>query len=274
MLGMSRWQWSRHIEKQALIQTLQDTLRLDPIELTTLLGQDVAWDALSWRRVQLSGTFDFSNEVVLRHRTLDGRAGVHVITPLRLSGRPESILVDRGFIPLGRDAPAQRVQYQTPQDLNGFGLIKESVSRKFFAPADPLAGPGSARVDAWLRVDIPAIQKQVPYPLLPVYIELMADPNDPLLPSKIVRQSSTGRNDILAYTGQKSIETFGMDSPDVQYPIPTYDTTPPPDIHLGYVYEWIFLAALTVAIGALAQLAPLRRRLTRLHDGISVNPKM
>lgn len=260
MLCMSRWQWSRHLEKQALIETLNDTLRLDPVELTTLLNQGVAWDAMSWRRVQISGQFDFSQEIVLRHRTLDGRAGVHVVTPLRLSGRSESILVDRGFIPMGRDTPAQRMQYQTPPQLTGYGLLKASVAPKFLAPADPPTGPGQPRVDAWLRINIPEIQKQVSYPLLPVYVELMEDPNDPLLPSKIVRQSSTGRNDILAYTGQKSIETFGMDSPDVRYPIPTFDTTPPPDIHLGYVYEWIFLALLTVAIGAIAQLAAFRRR--------------
>ena len=55
-------------------------------------------------------------------------------------------------------------------------------------------------------------------------------------------------------TGQKNVENFGMDSPDVQYPIPTYDITPPPDIHLGYVYEWAFMALLTLAIGIIMQL--------------------
>jgi hypothetical protein len=82
----------------------------------------------------------------------------------------------------------------------------------------------------------------------------MEDPNDPLLASKIVREGSAGRNDVLMLTGQKNVENFGMDSPDVQYPIPTYDITPPPDIHLGYVYEWAFMALLTVAIGIIMQL--------------------
>ena len=54
-------------------------------------------------------------------------------------------------------------------------------------------------------------------------------------------------------TGKSNVENFGMDSPDAAYPIPTFDTTPPPDIHLGYVYEWAFMALLTISIGLIMQ---------------------
>ena len=128
------------------------------------------------------------------------------------------------------------------------------------APADPPTGDGKPWVDQWLRVDIPAMQKQLPYHVLPVYVEVMDDPNDPLLASKIVREGAGGRNDVLMYTGQ-TVKSFGMDSPDTTYPIPTYDITPPPDIHLGYVYEWAFMALLTVGIGIVMQLKRPRRSL-------------
>jgi cytochrome oxidase assembly protein ShyY1 len=226
---------------------------LEPIELSRLLDTTPNWNALTFRRVKVSGRYDFQHEFLLRNRNLEGRAGVHAITPLQIDGRREYVLIDRGFIPLGRENPEERSKYQTPERVELHGLVKQSMSYKFFAPKDPEAGPGKPWVDRWLRVEIPEIQKQLPYPLIPIYLEFMQDPNDPLLPSKIVREGAGGRNDVLSYTGGKKIENFGMDSPELAYPIPTYDTTPPSDIHLGYVYEWAFMAFLTLGIGIIMQ---------------------
>lgn len=262
MVWASCWQWGRHLDKQQLIKRLDETLLLEPIEVSKLLDATPAWNTLTFRRVKVSGGYDFEHEFLLRNRNLEGRQGFHVITPLRIDGRAEHVLVDRGFLPLGRENREDRVKYQTPTHVELYGLVKESAAPKFFdffAPRDPEAGADKPWVDRWLRVAIPKIQKQLPYSVLPIYLEVMQDPNDPLLPSKIVREGAGGRNDVLAFTGQKSIENYGMDSPDLVYPIPTYDTTPPPDIHLGYVYEWAFMALLTLGIGIIMQFKRLQK---------------
>jgi surfeit locus 1 family protein len=259
MVCASIWQWGRHLQKQDLIQHLHETLTLDPIPLTNLLSENPNWERLTFRRIKVSGTYDFEREMLLRNRNVEGRAGVHVITPLKVDNSNSYLLVDRGFMPLGREGREKRSIYQTPHHVELFGLVKNSMTPKFMAPKDPPAGGGRPWVDQWLRVNIPHMREQLPYDLLPVYIEVMEDPNDPLLASKIVREGSAGRNDVLMLTGQKNVENFGMDSPDVQYPIPTYDITPPPDIHLGYVYEWAFMALLTIAIGIIMQLKRPKR---------------
>ena len=261
MVCASIWQWDRHLQKQDLISRLHETLTLEPIPIAELLSQKPTWDDLTFRRVKLSGTYDFSREAILRNRNLEGRAGVHAITPLKLDSSDTYILVDRGFIPMGREGRDNRAQYHKPERADIFGLVKASAYQKFLAPADPPAGDGRPWVDQWLRVDIPAMSKQLPYNVLPVYVEIMEDPNDPLLASKIVREGNAGRNDVLMYTGQTA-KNFGMDSPDTAYPIPTYDITPPPDIHLGYVYEWAFMALITVGIGVIMQLKRPRRLLS------------
>lgn len=253
MIYASVWQWGRHTNKQLLIEHLHETLRQEPIPLADLLSTQPAWEGLTFRRIKTSGTYDFAHEVLLRNRNLEGRAGVHVITPLKIDSTEHYLLVDRGFIPLGREGQSIRTKYQTPQHVELFGLVKNSAPRKFMAPRDPASGSGQPWVDQWLRVDISNLKAQLPYEVLPIYIEVMQDPNDPLLVSKIVREGSAGRNDVLMLAGQKSVENFGMDSPDVSYPIPTYDITPPPDIHLGYVYEWAFMALITAAIGLVMQ---------------------
>jgi len=135
MLGMSRWQWDRHLQKQALISRLNESLEREPIALAELLSQSPDWDALAWRRVKLAGTFDFEHEFLLRNRTLNKRSGVHVITPLRIDGAADSyVLVDRGFIPLGRESREARAQYQRPLHVEMFGIVKNTVPPKLFAP--------------------------------------------------------------------------------------------------------------------------------------------
>lgn len=254
MVGMSVWQWDRHLQKLELIDTLHQTLRLEPLELPALLAQQPDPRTLTWRRVKLSGTFDFSHEFLLRNRSFEKRAGVHVITPLKVDGADAWVLVDRGFIPLGRENPQSRARYQRPERTEMFGLVKDSMPQKFLAPSDPDTGAGKPWVDQWLRVDIEKIGKQLPYPVLPFYLETMKDPSDPLLASQIVKGSAAGRHDVLNVTGPSTVESLGMDSPDAEYPFPAYDTTPPPDIHIGYVYEWAFMALLTVLIGFVLQM--------------------
>lgn len=260
MLCASRWQWDRHLWKQDLIKTLEQTLLLEPVELPTLLESKAEWSSLTFRRVKISGEFDFEHEFLLRNRSLAGRNGFHIITPLKIDGSNRSVLIDRGFVALGREERGQRKAYRSASRVELYGLLKQSVTPSFFAPPDPPAGPGHPWVDRWLRINIEAIQKQIPYELLPIFFETMTNPDDPTLPSQIVKESDAGKSDILVYTGQKQVQNFGLDSPDVAYPIATYDTTPPPDIHLGYVYEWAFMALLTLGIGIIMQ---LRRPTTR-----------
>ena len=102
MVYASIWQWDRHLQKQDLIKRLHETLTLEPIPLSELVTQSPKWEDLTFRRVKLSGAYDFSHETILRNRNLEGRAGAHAITPLKLDSSDTYILVDRGFIPLGR----------------------------------------------------------------------------------------------------------------------------------------------------------------------------
>jgi surfeit locus 1 family protein len=258
MIRASIWQWDRHIQKQELITTLRSTLEREVVELRSLLNSPPNWSAQTWRRVKLSGSFDFDREVIVRrNRGENDHAGFHVITPLKLDSSEIYVLVDRGFIPLGRHEREYRKRYHRPQHVELYGLVKEASVPKLFAPNDPPASLDKPWVDLWIRVNVEAISKQLPYPVLPIYLEVMSNPEDPLLADRIVKEGSAGRNDVLALTGQKNVENFGMSSPDLEYPLPHFDTTPPPDIHLGYVYEWGFMALLTLGIGFIAQ---LRRR--------------
>ncbi len=99
--------------------------------------------------------------------------GVHVIVPLRIAGSDAAVLVDRGWIPYEMSNPEQRKVFQ---DATGavevHGILRRSQPRRSsLSPADPPLGPERPRLDAWYRVEVPRIQEQVPYRLLPVFLE-------------------------------------------------------------------------------------------------------
>lgn len=253
---MAVWQWDRHLWKIGVIEHLTSNLELQPVDLTSLSGSSKKddWAPYYFRRVIVSGTFDFKHEVVIRNRRLGKVAGFHVITPLRLDSSNMAILINRGFIPIGAESQEIRQKFQPQGHVSFTALLKEPVSPKIFSPQDGDAALDKEWVDTWLRVDVAKMQRQIPYAVLPIYAERIGVESSPELATKIVQESDAGRNEILLYTTDKKVENQGLVPVEGNYPLPAHDTTPPPDIHLGYVWEWSFMALLTAAIGIILQL--------------------
>ncbi|MCE4554915.1 SURF1 family protein [Roseateles cellulosilyticus] len=84
------------------------------------------------RRVVLRGTWDARHTVWLDNRPMDGRAGFYVVTPLRLSGRDDAILVQRGWAPRN---VAERTQLPPLNTSSGevevLGRLAASTSRVY-----------------------------------------------------------------------------------------------------------------------------------------------
>lgn len=94
------WQLDRAQQKLAL-QAAVDAEDARP----PLGNADLGAEPTLHRRVVLRGHWVAERTVWLDNRPMDGRAGFYVVTPLQLSGRPEALLVERGWAP--RD-PADR----------------------------------------------------------------------------------------------------------------------------------------------------------------------
>lgn len=90
------WQLDRAAQKLA-VQAAVDGQAGLPV-----LGNAELGTAGLHRRVVLRGTWCAERTVWLDNRPMDGRAGFYVVTPLRLAGRSDAVLVQRGWAP--RDA--------------------------------------------------------------------------------------------------------------------------------------------------------------------------
>ena len=179
MVNLALWQLRRLHERRAMNAEVVAAEHEDPIDATA------PGSIRQWRTLTASGTYDVSQQVLIRNRTYQGQPGFHVVTPLQLAdGR--ALLVNRGWIPLTEDGSTPT----PPAPPNGpvvvTGRARESQQRgAFFSPRDPPDGT----LRQLYRVDVPRIAQQTPYPLIGDYVELLtttpavADPQPVLIPA-------------------------------------------------------------------------------------------
>lgn len=260
MLRLAYWQWERHLGKQIYIADLEHRLN-EPVADFSSLSKSLSgdWSKAYFRRVKISGEYDFDREIALRNRKYEGAPGFHLVTPFKISGGEESVLVDRGFVPLNFADRSDWPKFRTNAPRTFIGLVKESMTPKPLSPADPT--PTSAQsLDAWLRVEIPKIQEQLPYAVLPIYIEIMST-TEPDAAQKLIVSQKSDRDDVFLPTQMNIVQT-PESAPAGIYPLPAFDTVVPPGRHLGYVWEWSFMAFMTFLICFGLQLRPPRVRTT------------
>ena len=96
------WQLDRAAQKVALQSSLDSRSQLPPVAVTDL-ADSVPEAAKQYdRAVVLRGEWVDAATVFLDNRQMNGRPGFFVVTPLRLEGSQQSVLVQRGWMP--RDA--------------------------------------------------------------------------------------------------------------------------------------------------------------------------
>jgi len=158
------WQLDRLEERRAFNMWVADQWRLDPFDINGAPLPDDLHE-LEYQRVQVSGEFDYSQQIALKNQNRDRVPGVNLITPLVLEdGR--AILVARGWVSLADGKPDVWSQFDEPSTEPIVGLIQENQTL-------PNGEGGTIPEEAqreWFRIDIPAIQAQMPYELMPVFI--------------------------------------------------------------------------------------------------------
>lgn len=251
MIRAAFWQWERHLQKEVLVAAMQKRLSRPVVNLRKVLADPMNEEWL-YRRVAVHGEYDFAHETVLRNRKHPAEgAGVHVLTPLKVFKTDSHVLIDRGFVPITYKSKEKRAEFQRSGEHTFVGLIKPLDTKKFLSPPDPPIARGW--VDEWLRVDIPKMEKQLPYRLPRFYIEIMSDADPGSAINKVVSTSS-GRQDIFFITNESRRVSTGELNPEETYPIPSHSAIIPSATHLSYVFEWSIMALFTVLIGIVLQL--------------------
>lgn len=219
------WQLDRLDQRRAYNAEVQAASG-DPVLLIDSIGADSigrSADEFLYRPARAEGQFRNSGAVLLRGRTDNGRPGVHLVVPLRLSdGR--FILVNRGWIPSPDGAAADPRPYLGQWDGTIQGMLQRIPSEDV-DPQPLTVEAGDSSFQSYRRLAYSTMSSRLPGLLLPLYLEITPDSADGGI----------------------------MDFPR-PVPIPELDEGP----HFGYAVQW-FSFALIALVGPLV-FAAVRRQ--------------
>jgi len=166
------WQLDRLAGRREFNSHIYSMRDLPPLNLNAGGAEDLVTQ--EYRHAVATGTYDLANQFAIRNQYNNGEFGYHLVTPLRLADDGPVILVDRGWVPAeGNDVPSAWSRYDVAGPLQVSGLMRLGVSESSFGgQADPTLSPNQSRLDFWNFIDLERVAKQVPYSLLPVYLQL------------------------------------------------------------------------------------------------------
>ncbi|MBM3685111.1 MAG: SURF1 family protein, partial [Actinobacteria bacterium] len=209
MIAAGLWQLDRLADRRADNARLEER-SVQPVErVDDLLDADASpaeVDAVVARLAAATGTFDAAGEVFVRNRTLDGRPGAWVLTPLVLDDGT-AVMVLRGWIPTSGTAPELPAGAEAPTGRTTVGgLVVAGQTRGRIGPTDAAEG----RLEVFARADLGRIAAQYDRPLLPVYLQVLP--------------------------------TAGPPTGDLPVPVPAPERGEGP--HRGYAGQWFAFAAI------------------------------
>jgi surfeit locus 1 family protein len=206
LIGLGMWQLNRAQEKEVMLLQYEARSQEPPIQLRLPVRNRSAW---RYCHVRMEGRFVDDHQFLLDNQVKQGEAGYHVFTPFTPSQDRLSVLVDRGWIPLG-DSREKLPDVTVPSGktrLNGLVYLP-------YEKAFSLGGMATGETGWPLRVqfiDFEQMEKRLERPLARLIIRL--DPRSPH-----------------GYRREWQVVPFG------------------PERHLGYAAQWFALAVAVLVI--------------------------
>lgn len=175
LIRLGIWQLDRLEQRRAFNAQVESARSQSVLDLNQDVPEDI--NTMEWRPVQFVGEYDFENQVAVRNQYYLNQYGYHLLTPLLSNGT--AVLVDRGWIPAeGNSTPEDWRKYDEAGDIKVIGQIRLGLGKPAIGGvADALPADGS-RLALWNNADVAQVADQVPYPILPVYIQMNADVAD------------------------------------------------------------------------------------------------
>jgi surfeit locus 1 family protein len=202
MIRLGIWQLDRLAQRRAFNARVNAQISQPVLDLTGgALNADLS--QMEYRAVTVTGVYDPAGEIALRNQYTDNQWGVHLLTPLKITGSNRAILVDRGWIPGEAYQSGDWSQYAEPGQVTVHGVIRLPLSKaELGRRMDPTPAPGEAPLKTWNFVNISRISGQVPESLLPVYIQQAPDPSWSRLPYRSQPELDLSEGPHLSYAFQ------------------------------------------------------------------------
>lgn len=214
------WQLGRGAQKTAIQSALESRAQL-PVLSAADLARDADAAALQHHRpARLRGRWIAERTVFLENRQMNARVGFYVVTPLQLDGRPEAVLVQRGWV---------------VRNLNDRSLLPQLATPAGPVDVEGQIAPPPARLYEFSAVSAGAIRQNLDLAAFALETGLQLAPL-----SLLQHDAANTANDGLLR----------------QWPRPAADVQK----HHGYAFQWFAMSALMAGLYVWFQLLRPRRK--------------
>ncbi|MGQ0741761.1 MAG: SURF1 family protein [Alphaproteobacteria bacterium] len=169
LIGLGAWQLERLAWKNDLIERVHARMSAPPLTFENALRDGI--EKFEWRRISIGGHFLYDREVYLFATGKEGQPGLHVVTPL-VTGRGQTVLVDRGFIAQEMRDPRTRAAGQVTGDVFITGVVRLSRPPGAFTPKPDAVTRTFYSRDVSAMAQAAGVRASVP-----VIVEADASPN-------------------------------------------------------------------------------------------------
>ncbi|MCU7845990.1 MAG: SURF1 family protein [Candidatus Thiodiazotropha sp. (ex Monitilora ramsayi)] len=168
--GLGIWQLDRAEQKRNLSASQETRRKMPALSLNNGVPEA---DDLAFRQVSAEGEYLVDKTVLIENRKHLGKTGFHVITPLRLNGSDQVVLVNRGWIPLSQYDGIESLALQ-----NNNVEVRGTIHRPQ-APAIELGKPdkGVKAIPQWPYLTLENYSAWSGLQVLPITI--LQSPDDP-----------------------------------------------------------------------------------------------
>ncbi|GMR15994.1 MAG: SURF1 family protein [Gammaproteobacteria bacterium] len=167
LLHLGFWQLDRAEEKRELIELFKQQNELGPL----LIKDSIKLDAkLNYRTAKVEGQYNLSKQIFIDNKIYQGKTGVYVMTPFKLKNSENSILINRGWVPMAVDRLTLPKIKTAKEELKLLGKIKILSKKPFTVGEQFQSNTGWPALMQWINIQ--EVEKKSGLKLLP-YIFLL-----------------------------------------------------------------------------------------------------
>lgn len=174
-IKLGLWQYHKAEMRQSIQDQYESSLNKQVAKLKDYLTQPAV---LQYQQASVRGHYETQYQFLLDNQVENSQAGFHVITPFKIEGTDQYVLVNRGWI-IGADSHDKVPTFATPGQLLELKGMVWVPSDKIFtleAKVDGNQQQAKQWQHVWQHLDMKKFKQTAPIQVLDVIIKL--DPTD------------------------------------------------------------------------------------------------
>ncbi len=165
-IKLGLWQYNKAELKQEIQSRYNASLDNEALSLPAKLDNLDDW---KHKKVKIKGHYETEYQILLDNQVEDSRGGFHVLTPLKIEGRNDYVLINRGWI-AGTATHTEIPLISTPDELVEIVGLVWVPSKKIFT-LESKAQKNTWNT-VWQHMDLERYQNSVAIKVLPIVIKL------------------------------------------------------------------------------------------------------